>query len=167
MYVCMYVCVHYTTTLLPLCSRIWRYWTCKIHVECVSKILAILSVICFAIDGVVCIQLAHLSYYDCENTCIFIIKFDVSPVCHCLGLGHETMVCVVCLSIFSLTARTCIYKWDNSINSGYRWQIRGWYLSQRIWFYFWSSQLSFSDSNVRSVLSHKTFYLQLIRFYRQ
>ena len=31
----------------------------------------------------------------------FIIISDVWPICHCLGLGHETMVCGVCLSIFS------------------------------------------------------------------
>ena len=31
---------------------------------------------------------------------IVIIKPDVWPVCHCLGLSHETMVCAVCLSIF-------------------------------------------------------------------
>ena len=31
---------------------------------------------------------------------IIIIKSEVWPICHCLVLGHETMVCVVCLSIF-------------------------------------------------------------------
>ena len=31
---------------------------------------------------------------------IIIIKSEVWPIIHCLGLGHETMVCVVCLSIF-------------------------------------------------------------------
>ena len=30
---------------------------------------------------------------------IIIIKSEVRPICHCLGLGHETMVCAVCLSI--------------------------------------------------------------------
>ena len=32
---------------------------------------------------------------------IIIIKSEVWTITHCLGLGHETMVCVVCLSIFS------------------------------------------------------------------
>ena len=32
---------------------------------------------------------------------IVIIKSVVRPIFHCLRLGHETMVCAVCLSIFS------------------------------------------------------------------
>ena len=31
---------------------------------------------------------------------IIIIKSEVWSITHCLGLGHETMVCAVCLSIF-------------------------------------------------------------------
>ena len=31
---------------------------------------------------------------------IIIIKSEVWTISHCLGLGHETMVCAVCLSIF-------------------------------------------------------------------
>ena len=31
---------------------------------------------------------------------IIITKFEVWTITHCLGLGHETMVCAVCLSIF-------------------------------------------------------------------
>ena len=33
---------------------------------------------------------------------IIIIKSEAWPICHCLGLGHETMVCAVCLSMFLL-----------------------------------------------------------------
>ena len=33
---------------------------------------------------------------------IIIIKSEVWTITHCLGLGHETMVCAVCLSIFLL-----------------------------------------------------------------
>ena len=33
--------------------------------------------------------------------CLIInIKSEVWTITHCLGLGHETMVCAVCLSIF-------------------------------------------------------------------
>ena len=32
---------------------------------------------------------------------IIIIKSEVWTITHCLGLGHETKVCAVCLSIFS------------------------------------------------------------------
>ena len=31
---------------------------------------------------------------------IIVIKSEVWPICHCLGLGHETMVGALCLSIF-------------------------------------------------------------------
>ena len=31
--------------------------------------------------------------------CLIIIKSEVWTITHCLGLGHETMVCAVCLSI--------------------------------------------------------------------
>ena len=31
---------------------------------------------------------------------IIIIKSEIWPICHCLGLGHETMVHAVCLCIF-------------------------------------------------------------------
>ena len=36
---------------------------------------------------------------------IIIIKSEVWTIIHCLGLGHETMVCAVCLSIFLLEIR--------------------------------------------------------------
>ena len=31
---------------------------------------------------------------------IIIIKSEVWTIIHCIGLGHETMVCAVCLFIF-------------------------------------------------------------------
>ena len=34
---------------------------------------------------------------------IIIIKSEVWAITHCLGLGHETMVCAVCISIFLYT----------------------------------------------------------------
>ena len=37
-------------------------------VECVSKIKSVLSIIFHAMYGVVCIQLTHSFYGDCENT---------------------------------------------------------------------------------------------------
>ena len=37
---------------------------------------------------------------------IIIIKSEVWTIIHCLGLGHETMLCAVCLSIFLSNANT-------------------------------------------------------------
>ena len=55
-----------------------------------------------------CTQLIHFSYYDCENSCtlyfiiIIIMKSEVWPIYHCLGLGHEIMVSAVSICIFLL-----------------------------------------------------------------
>ena len=86
--------------------------------ECVSKIKHILSVIHNAICGAVCFQFAHFSCDDWENIYIYIyilcliiiIKSEIWTITHCLGLSHETMVSVVCLSIFSSSQhnRLCI-----------------------------------------------------------
>ena len=51
-----------------------------------------------------CIQLIHFSYDDRENMFFFyfiiIIKSEVWPIWHCIGLGHEAMVCAVCPFMF-------------------------------------------------------------------
>ena len=46
---------------------------------------------------------------------IIIIKSEVWTITHCLGLGHETMVCAVCLSIFSLIKNIAFCSWNASI----------------------------------------------------
>ena len=70
-----------------------------------NKIKHILSVIHYIICGAVCFQFTHVPCDDWENVyilclIIIIIKSEVWTITHCLGLGHETMVCSVCLSIF-------------------------------------------------------------------
>ena len=67
-----------------------------------SKIRHILSVIHYTICGAVCFQFTH---FPCDVwiyilCLIIIIKSEVWTITHCLGLGHETMVCTVCLSVF-------------------------------------------------------------------
>ena len=51
-----------------------------------------------------CVQLTRFSLYDyCANSytlCYYHNQSEVGPICHCLGLGHETMACVVCLAMF-------------------------------------------------------------------
>ena len=42
---------------------------------------------------------------------IIIIESEVWTITHCLGLGHETMVCAVCLSVFlSFSVKPCACK---------------------------------------------------------
>ena len=69
----------------------------------VSKIKSILSILFHSIHAALSIQLTHFSYDDCENMCTlshFHHQIGIMTHCHCLGLGHETMACTVCLSIF-------------------------------------------------------------------
>ena len=84
---------------------------CQIYfVECVSKIRHILSVIHYTIRGAVCFQFTHFLvmieriYIICL---IIIIKSEVWTITHCLGLGHETMVCAACL--FCILIINCYY----------------------------------------------------------
>ena len=98
----------YTTLLSSLCRRIWRYWTSKILVR------YILLSVCLRLN-----QFSRLSFMQYMGLCVFslpislmmivrickiyhiiIVESEVWPNCHCLGLGHETKVCTVCLSIF-------------------------------------------------------------------
>ena len=77
---------------------------CQIYfVECVSKIKQMFSVIHYTICGAVCFQFTHSSCGDWEN--IYTLSYyqhqigsmNYNPF---LGLGHDTMVCAVCLSMF-------------------------------------------------------------------
>ena len=62
------VCLH-ITSLSSLCRRIWRYWTSIILSSVCLRLSQFSQVIFHAIYGAVCIQLTHLSYDDCVNTC--------------------------------------------------------------------------------------------------
>ena len=90
--------------LMPcLPSALERSWSSKPWLQYHPIEFRYLAIIFCAIYGAVSIQLTHLSYIDYENTCTWsyfiIIKSKVWPICHCLGLGHETMVCAVCLQL--------------------------------------------------------------------
>ena len=80
--------------------NLWN--ACQIYCECVSKIKHILSVIHFTTCRAVCFQFTHSPYDGWENIYIpcLIIKSKVWTITRCLGLGHETILCPVCLSIF-------------------------------------------------------------------
>ena len=90
---------------MQTCSNVLNIWnTRQVHpVKCVSKNKSVLSTIFHATYGAESILLTQLSYDECVNMCTMctiIIKSEVCPICQCLGLGHEAMVCAACLSIF-------------------------------------------------------------------
>ena len=112
----VFVCLH--TTLpnyhhyidLPESIKLLKWLPGTFYFECVSQIKPILSIIFHAILGAVRIQFTHFSYDDLRIrvlNLIIIIKSEVWPICHCLGLGHETMVCAVCR--FIILSHTHIY----------------------------------------------------------
>ena len=101
------VFVQYTISLSSLCKLIWRHWTYKMPVIYILwsvwvrlSILSPLSIIQYV--GLYVFSLP-ISLVMIEGIYIYfvIIKSEVWTITHCLGLGHETMVYAVCLSIFS------------------------------------------------------------------
>ena len=73
---------------------------CHVHaVECVSKIKGILSIIYHTVYGAVCIQLTPFSCDECTLCCY---HHHIGSMNHLpfTRLCHETMICVVCLSMF-------------------------------------------------------------------
>ena len=62
---------------------------------CVWHSVILLCVFSSPISGMMILRIPVLDF-------IIITKSEVCPICHCLGWGHETMVCAVCLSIFLL-----------------------------------------------------------------
>ena len=103
----IFVCLYSTPSHYHHCGNLSEgieLIKCLSDIFCVSKIKHILSVIHYTICGAVCFQSTHFSCDDWENIyilcLIIIIKSEVWTITHCLGLGHETMVSAVCLSIF-------------------------------------------------------------------
>ena len=91
--------------LIPF--ELWMHWTTKMLVVYVLPNVCLrlrqLSQLSFIdIWGCVC----SVSQFSCDgrkNVCtylIIIIKSEVWFINHCLGLGHQTMICAVCLTMF-------------------------------------------------------------------
>ena len=109
--------VQYTISLSSLCKLIWRHWTYKMPVRYILSsvwvrlnIFSQLSFIQYV--GLCVFSLIPISLVMIERIYILcfiiIIKSEIWVITHCLGLGHETMVCVVCLSIFLWTWTTSV-----------------------------------------------------------
>ena len=99
--------VQCTNSLSSLYKHIWRYWAYKMPVRYIlSSVwvrLSIFSQFSFIQYVGLCVFSWPISlvmigkiYILCL---IIIIKSEVWNIIHCLGLGHGTMVCAVCLYI--------------------------------------------------------------------
>ena len=91
-----------------LCKLIWRHWTYKMPVTYIfssvwvrlimfSPLSIIQYVGLYAFSLPIFLAMIEKIYIRCL---IIIIKWVVWTITHCVGLGHETMVSAVCLSIF-------------------------------------------------------------------
>ena len=105
---CTRLFVLYTISLSSLCKLIWRHWTVKMPVRYILSsvwvrlsIFSSLSIMQFLGLNVISLPISPVMIERIYIHClIIIIKSEVWTITNCLGLGHETMVSAVCLSIF-------------------------------------------------------------------
>ena len=104
-----FACLYNTPSHYHHCANfIWRHWTYKMSAKCnLSSVWVRLSIFYqLSITQYVglCVFSLPISFVMIERIyilcLIIIIKSEVWTITHCLGFGHETMVCAVCLSIF-------------------------------------------------------------------
>ena len=108
--------VQYTISLSSLCKLIWTHWTYKMPVRYFLSnvwvrfsIFSPLPIIQYIYVGlyVVSLPISLVMIKRIYILCLFIIiKSEVWTFTHCLGLGYETMVSAVYLSIFLFVALT-------------------------------------------------------------
>ena len=105
----VFVCLYITPSHYHHCANfIWRHWTYKMPVRynlssvwVRLSIFSQLSIIQYVGLCVFSLPISFVMIGRMYILClIIIIKSEVWTIPHCLGLGHETMVCAVCLSIF-------------------------------------------------------------------
>ena len=90
-----------------------------------SKIKHILSAIHYTICGTVQLTNSLVMVERIFILCLItILKSEVWTIAHCLGLGHETIVCAVCLSIF---------LWICDMAGLLRGTVISWWYLPRIW----------------------------------
>ena len=107
----VFVCLYITPSYYHHCANfIWRHWTYKMPVRynwssvwgvrlSIFSQLSIIKYVGLCVSLPISFVMIERIYILCL---IIIIKSEVWTITYCLGLGHETMVCAVCLSIFLL-----------------------------------------------------------------
>ena len=105
----IFVYLYITPSHYHHCANfIWRHWTYKMPVRYnLSSVwvrLSIFSQWCIIQYVRLCVSSLPISFMMIARIyilcLIIIIKSEIWTITHCLGLGHKTMVCAVCLSIF-------------------------------------------------------------------
>ena len=84
--------------------------------------------------------------WECVLYLIIIIKSEVCIVNHCLGLGHETMVCAACLTMF-LSILAQIGRFRTVTPVWIHWWIemmhKAWWSVEELPYYFSGSSIKF------------------------
>ena len=105
----VFVCLYITLSHYQHCANfIWRHWTYKMPVRYnLSSVwvrLSLFSQLSIIQYVGLCVFSLPISFVMIERMyilrLIIIIKSEAWTITHCSGLGIETMVCAVCLSIF-------------------------------------------------------------------
>ena len=107
------IAMQVSISLSLLCKIIWRHWNYKMPVRYILSsvwvrlsIFSPLSIIQYVGLYVFSLPISVVMIERIYILClIIIIKSEVWTITHCLGLGHETMVSAVCLSIFLLLGK--------------------------------------------------------------
>ena len=148
--------VQYTISLTSLWKLNWRHWTYKMPVRYIlssvwvrlstfSPLYIIQYVGLYVFSLPISLVMIERIYILCLS---IITKSEVWTITHCLGLGHETMVSALCLSIFFW--KRC------SIQLLLMW-------------FFWRYMFRFMSSiplRYRNVKLHKTFVKLTLLTYR-
>ena len=97
----------YTISLSSLYRLIWKHWTTKMLVRYMMpsvclRLRQFSQLSLYSLYGAVRSAYPIILWWsrECVLYLIIIIKPEVWIINHCLGLGHETMVCAVCLTMF-------------------------------------------------------------------
>ena len=104
---CRSWCVYNIISLSSLCKLICGHRTYKMPVRYILSSVWVRLSIFSQLSIIQYMGLCILDYpsplwwlRECIIHLVIIINSEIWTITHCLGLGHETMVCAVCLSIF-------------------------------------------------------------------
>ena len=98
--------VRYDPMVIVVCVQITlhHYHYCADLYESLGLLKCFSSAFCLEwVSNIKSILILPISFMKIFRICVLyliIIKSHVWPICHCVGLGHETMVCALCLFVF-------------------------------------------------------------------
>ena len=105
---------HYTASLLSLYRFNWKYWTCKMLVRYILLSVCLRLSYFFQVCFMYYLYVSSLTIHLSMIVRIFafhlttFIELWIWIINYCSGLGHETMVCVLCVFLCVFIEIVCI-----------------------------------------------------------